>query len=144
MKVRCVHGYFFFEEDRTGQFSDFVNRFGLSILPNGDHFTFEALVGAPRYAIAGNTYLGAPATVTYEGEPWEIMRANQLIYNFETGLVQSLLAVTQLTPLRSTGRYFLANGLILPGSLTDEGSRVTDYSARYSDLGFKYSEVTLV
>jgi hypothetical protein len=57
------------------------------------------------------------------------MRANQLIYNFETGLVQSLLAVTQLTPLRSTGRYFLANGLILPGSLTDEGSRVTDYSA---------------
>jgi hypothetical protein len=47
MKVRCVHGYFFFEEDRTGQFSDFVNRFGLSILPNGDHFTFEALVGAP-------------------------------------------------------------------------------------------------
>lgn len=143
MKVRCVHGYFFFEESSTGQLSDFMNRFGLSIVPNGDHFTFEFLKDAPTYSIKGNTYLGALATKTFEGTPWDIMRENKLVYNFQTGMVVSLLSVTTITPLYNSGRYYFSNGLILPGSLTDEGLRVTDYSARYSELRFKYSEVTV-
>jgi hypothetical protein len=144
MRIRCVHGYYFFEESSVGQLSDFMNRYALSIVPNGDHFTFEFLKDAPRYSILGNPYLGAPAIKTFEGEPWEIMRENQLVYNFQTGLMQSLLAVTQVTPLNNAGRYYVSNGLILPGSLTDGGLRVTDYSARYSGLRFQYSEVTVV
>ena len=40
--------------------------------------------------------------------------------------------------------YFLSPGLIKPGSVTDDGSRVTDYAAwfLFDSMKFKYSEIT--
>lgn len=146
MKIDCLHGYFKFYESRSGDVSRFMSLFsGLSIFKFEDHFTFEALLDAPEYSIVGNQYLGATATKTFAGKPWEIFKANGLVYDFNKGSVQPILSTTQVVKIYESGNTFISQGLILPGSFTDEGSRVTDYSAWFSfdTLKFKYSELTL-
>lgn len=146
MKVRCLHGYFLFEETKPGQISDFASRFGLSIVPRGTYFTFEALAEAPRYSIQGAPLLNLTATKTYEGEPWGVFEANGFVFDFDSNLLKPLLSVTQLVQIKTVGNKFISSGLILPGSLTDEGQRVKDYAAHYSKetLRWLYSEVSYV
>jgi hypothetical protein len=118
---------------------------GLEIYFNKDHYTFLDLLDAPEYSIAGKTYLGATATKTYSGKPEEIFRANKIAYDFNKGLVQPIASTTQTVKIYESGNTFISPGLILPGSFTDEGSRVTDYSAwfLFDSLKFKYSELTI-
>lgn len=144
MRIKCIHGYFKFEESEPGDVSAFASRFGLDLVRKDDYFTFEDLEDAPDYAIAGGLYLLAPVISTYEGNPWEIMRENLLVYNFALGLVVPILSVITLAQVRTAGNYFISSGMLMPGSLTDEGKRVTDYAAHFSfrDFQFRYSEIT--
>lgn len=144
MLVECIHGYFKFSETSVGQISRFMSLFGLEVERKEDHFTFSDLVDAPNYSIAGGTFLGIPTIKTFEGPPWEVMRANRLVYDFNIGLVRPIDTVTQILKLESSSNYFLTTGMILPGSITDDGGRVTDYAAFYSSdrATFKYSEIT--
>lgn len=144
LRVKCLHGYFILEETKAGQVSKFMSLFGLSLVPKDNYFTFEALVNAPDYSIINNAYLGATATKTVEGEPWQIMRANGLVYNFNTDKVMLMTAVTQKIKVERSGNFFISQGLILPGSIKEDGSRVTDYAAWYSfdTARFRYTEVT--
>lgn len=146
VKINCVHGYFIFEESAAGQVSRFMSLFpGLSLVSKGEYFTFKTLADADTYSIAGSKYLGALSTETFEGKPWEVMRANNLVFNFQTDAVVPIATVTQRLELVATSNYFLSPGLILPGSLTDEGKRVKDYAAWYlfDSRKFKYSEVNI-
>ena len=144
MKIKCLHGYFIFEESSQGQISDFMSQYDLELVPKNNYFTFPSLLEAPKYSLAGGDYLGATATETFEGDPWDVMRENGLIYNFETDEVVPIIQILKTVSIQSTGLYYLTNGLILPGSVTDDGTRVTDYAAWYSrgNQMFKYSEVT--
>ncbi len=146
MNIICRHGYFIFRETRVGQLADFNRRFGFSLVPVGNYYTFEALEDAPRHSLQGKTLLGVPAIKNFEGEPWEVFEANGLVYDFSKGLVLPIASVIQLTTVSLAGNRFVSPGLILPGSLTDEGQRVKDYSAWYSrdTLRFLYSEVGYV
>lgn len=147
MKIKCLSGFFIFEETALGEMGRFASIFELDLAPwRGNLFTFEALKDAPLYAIEGNTYLGEIVSTTYEGEPWEIFDKNNLVYNFTINKVVNKSTITQPVDIK-TGLYsYSTNGLILPSSIMDDGRRVKDYSAWYS-FGynqFKYSEVTLV
>lgn len=146
MKARCLHGFFLFEEIKAGEVSDWASYSGLSIVPRGTYFTFEALLEAPRYSIQGAPLLNLTSTKTFEGEPWEVFEANGFVFDFSTGLLKPLLSVTQLVQIKTVGHKFISNGLILPGSVTDDGKRVKDYAAHYSKetLRWLYSEVTYV
>lgn len=144
MKIRCLHGYFIFEETKVGQVSDFISRYGLPIVSVGRYFTFEALSEAEGFSIPGRPYLNVTATVQYEGEPWEVMRANNLVYDFNKGLLVPISSVTQRIPLSAAGNRYVSSGLILPGSVMDGSSRVKDYAAWFSrdTYRFLYSEVS--
>lgn len=150
MKIRCLHGYFIFEETRAAQFSDFMRYSGLSIVPRGAHFTLEDLEEAPYYSIKGKPIaIGStplPAIADFSGEPWEVMEANEMIYNFSTGLLMPIASVTQIVTIEDGGNRFVVPGLILPGSLTAEGKRVKDYAAHFSrdTQRFLYTEVSYV
>lgn len=146
MKARCLHGFYIFEENKAGEISDFVSYTGLKISPYRSYFTFEFLSTAPRYSIKGKPYLGFTAIKTFEGEPWEIMRENGIIFDFTLNILKPIVSVTQVTPLKLVGHKFISSGLILPGSLTEEGQRVKDYAAHYSkeSLRWLYSEVSFV
>ncbi len=145
VQINCLHGYFIFKETAAGQISRFISLFdGLEIEPVDDHFTFSDIAEAPKYSIVGKAYLDAVATETFEGNQWDVMRENGLIYNFQTGLVVQIETVMQRFEVDRAANFFVSNGLILPGSIRDDGFRVTDYSAFYnfSSQKFNYTEVT--
>ncbi len=146
MKIICRHGYFIFQEQRVGQVSDFISRFGLNIVPVGSYYTFEDLESAPRHSIQGGQLLGNVAIKNFEGEPWEVFEQNSLVYNFDLGLVVPIASVVSTVKIDQAGNRFVSSGLILPGSTTVGGQRVRDYSAWYSrdTLRFLYSEVNYV
>lgn len=146
MRIRCNHGFFIFRETKVGQVSDFMSRFGFSLVPWGDDYTFSALLSAPRYSIKGKSILGVTATKNFEGEPWEVFEANGLVYDFGQGRVVPIASITKSTTVQLAGNRFISPGLILPGSVTADGDRVRDYSAWYSrdTLRFLYSEVSYV
>lgn len=122
-----------------------MSLYGLDIARENTDFTFRPLLNAPKYSIKAGTYLGALANSTFEGDPWEVMKANKLIYNFVTKKVVPISSISQRVELNKGLNYFFSDGLLLPGSLMDDGTRVTDYSAGYSFRTgkFKYTEVTL-
>lgn len=146
MKIRCNHGFFIFQETKVGQVSDFMSRFGFSLVPWRDAYTFEALEPAPLYSLKGSPYLATPALENFEGEPWEVFEANGFVFDFSKGLVVPITSIVQTTSVQLAGNRFISPGLILPGSVTADGSRVRDYSAWYSrdTLRFLYSEVSYV
>lgn len=146
MRVRCLHGYFIFDEMRQGQISDFMNLTGLSLVPKDNYYTFEGLEDAPEYSLLGKTYLNLPAVALYEGKPWEVFEANEFVFDFTTGLLVPITSIARIIEIKQAGNMFVSNGLILPGSLTTEGKRVKDYAAWFSRdrLTWHYSEVTYV
>lgn len=146
MNLKCIHGYFIITETRIGQVSDFMARFGFSLVRKHDYYTFETIADAPEYSIQLKPYLNLPATKTFEGKPWEVFEENGFVYNFSLDILQPIISVTQLTTVNQAGSKFLSPGLILPGSVTADGKRVKDYSAWYSrdNMTFKYSEVEYV
>jgi hypothetical protein len=141
MRIDCLHGYYKFQETQAGELSQFANLFGLELERSGDHFTFSDLVDAPTYSLPGGTFLGCPTLFTMEGPPWEVMRKNKLVYDFQKGLVVPSLAILTVCSLDQAGFSFVTNGMILGGSVTEDGSRVTDYAAFYNQSKFRYSEV---
>lgn len=144
MKVDCLHGYFKFEETASGQLSRFMSLFGFEIERSGDHYTFADLVDAPDYSIVGGTFLNCPTTKNFEGKPWEVMRENGLVYSMQLGIVVPILTIISPISVARTGNYFVTTGMIQPGSVTEDGSRVTEYAAFFvQDRGnFKYSEIS--
>jgi hypothetical protein len=141
MKIECLHGYYKFSETQSGELSHFASLFGLELERSGDHFTFSDLVDAPTHSLTGGTFLGAPTLFAMEGPPWEVMRKNKLVYDFQKGLVVPILAILTVCDFVQAGFNFVSNGMILGGSVTEDGSRVTDYAAFYSQSKFRYSEV---
>jgi len=146
LKVKCLHGFFIFEEKEIGQVSDFVALTGLELVPYGEAWTFAALATAPKYSLAGKELLGIPATQTFEGTPWEVFKANGFVYDFGSGLVRPITGTTVVAKIEAAGNRYISPGLLLPGSLTPAGDRVQDYSAFYysSRNRWLYSEVTYV
>lgn len=146
MRIQCKHGYFIFRESKVGEISDFMSLTGLALAPKDDFYTFETLIDAPNYSLVGKPILGlTPAIKTFEGEPWEVFKENQIVYDFTKDLVVPLLSINSTTRVKLAGNYLVSPGLILPGSLTDEG-RVKDYAAWFlnSRASWLYSGVEYV
>lgn len=146
MLINCRHGFFYIYEEKAGQVSAFSSLFGLPILPKNDFYTFQPLLGVQKYSLIGKNILNLPAVKTFEGTEGEVFEANSFVYDFTTGLLKNINSVTTIVRIKQAGTYFVSNGLILPGSVTADGGRVKDYSARYSrdTQRFYYSEVTYV
>lgn len=146
MKIRCIHGYFIIEEDSTGEVARFMSLYnGIEIVSKGQYFTFSPLLEAFELSIKGTSYVGATSTKTFSGKPWEVMKANGLVYNFNTGKMVLLESITDRAMINRASDYFWTEGLLLPGSLNEQGLRVLDYVAGYDFRGnkFKLAEVTL-
>ncbi len=145
LKINCVHGFITIEEMNPGEVSRFMNIFeGFEIVPlSGGLFTLADLLDVPDYSIKGADLLTLKASVTIAAEPGEVMRANEIVYDFNAGTFKKITAIKATAEIIEAQDYYLSPGLILPGSLTDEGSRVTDYAARYlfSEAQFKYSSI---
>ncbi len=145
MRVRCLHGYFFFEEDTVGEIARFCGIYDLTLVPKDWYYTFEDLEEAPDYSIKATAYISplALCTETFAGTPWDVMRKNKLVYDFTAGKVKKIETVTTILRLEEAQNYFYADGLLLPGSINKNGQRVTDFTGQFraDALKFKYTEV---
>lgn len=142
MKVTCQHGYFMFREDRPGEVARFNSYFDQDLTAKDDYYTFAALVDAPEYSIIGSSYLGLVATATFQGKPWEVMRANGFVYSFIAGLFLPLATVSGKVDFVKRNDYFSSNGLIQPGYGNNSWSQITGYSAdiKLDSWVFNYTE----
>lgn len=146
MKIKCLHGYFIFEETAVGQISDFCSLTGLELSPKNNYYTFTDLLDAPNYSIEGAALMDTVSRETFEGEPWDVFEANSVVYNFQTGLVELIETITNIVKIELAGNRYITPGLILPGSRTSDGEQVKNYSAYFSrqTLRWLYSEVEYV
>ncbi len=146
MKIKCIHGFFKIWPDSSSEVSRFINNYGLILTTRDWYFTFPPLASAKNYSLVGKTYVTFPATETFEGEPGEVMRKNKIVYDFSKGVTIPIASVLSKLQLENCGEYFLSSGLIIPGALTDDGKRVTDYTAHWDSSVniFRYSEVAFV
>lgn len=146
MRVKCLHGFFIFDEREVADVSRFMSKTGLSLVPWRDSFTFEDIAEAPDYSIKGKDLMGTPALETFEGEPWEVFEENGIVYNFGTGLFPQILTVSTTSRLELSGNRYLSPGLLVPGTLLPSGDRIKSYTGYWlRDSGrWLYSEVTLV
>ena len=146
MKIKCMHGFFVFEETVIGQVSDFISYTGLMLSSWEDYFTFDFLVPPPEYSIKGKPFLGFTSIKTFEGRPWEVFEANGVVYDWSAGIIKPITSITTVTNIRAAGNRYLANGLLLPGCLNQNGDRVESFSGFFAKdtKRFTYSEVTYV
>lgn len=148
MRVKCLHGFFIFDETREAQVGDFMSKTGLELAPWEGAYTFADLAAVPDYTLAGSLMLGAPTIKTFAGRPWDLFEQNLLVYDFTVGLVLPIAAVVLPTSIRQAGQYFVVagGGLLLPGSITDEGKKVQSFQGWYSmeRRTWRYSGVTYV
>lgn len=148
MKIICRHGHYSFFPGFSSEISDFCGYFGVSLVSHNDFFTFPKLKTLPRYSIQGKVYADAiPATVNFEGEPWDVLRANALVYSLALGRIVPRASITIRTSLASAGDFFLSPvPLIQAGALFSTGKRIVDYLGFFIDdyKEFRISEVGLV
>jgi hypothetical protein len=144
MRIKCLHGYFIFEEMESGDASLFSSTLGLDLVQKDNYYTFPLLADAGEYSLANKIYLGdAVANVTHQGKPWEVMEENELVYDFTRGTVRRISTITEWADIANAGNYYVSSGLILPGSITDGGLRVKEYTAwlLWDSMQFRYSEI---
>lgn len=147
MRVLCRHGHMSFYPEAAGDLSMFCNYFGSELVREDDFWTFERLQNAPSYSIKGNPYLGKTAKVSYAGRPWEVMKANDMVFNIQTGEMadKSEISVAPINPPR-VAFYFVSDvPLIQPGTLHVSGRRILSYDGYFIQdyfqlrlMGFDY------
>jgi len=140
MRVLCRHGHFAFFPRDGEDLARFTQYYDVTLEPDGDFYTFPALVGAPRWSIAGATYLNLVAVATFEGRgPWDVLRENQFVYSLETGLLVPAASITTSTELVRTNFNFHARtNLIQPGSLRkDTGLPIRSYDGEFDQTIYK-------
>lgn len=143
MKIICRHGHFLFDETEPGEIGRFSMVYDVELEALGDLFTFPFLVDAEKFSLVGKTYLNLPATKMFEGEPWEIMKANGLVYDLGLDLLKPVLTVVSVVELMESDFYYVSKSLIQPGSLLKSGDRIVDYTAWFDwkSSSFKYTEI---
>lgn len=146
MRISCLHGYFIFDEERPGEISEFMSYYGLTLVAKDNYFVPEALQDAPDYSIKAGSYLSGTAIKSFAGKPWEVMEANSIVYDFADNLIKPISSIIKEFSIKQTGFYFVSNGLIQPGSITNDGKIIKSYRAWFSmeTLKFRYSEVEYV
>jgi len=144
VRIRCQHGFFLIDEVAPGQVGRFCSLFKVVLVPYRGFFTFALLAEVPEYTVQGAPFLGTISTATLQGSPAELFEANGLVFDFSKGLVVPPVVVTARAQLLKSGNVYVSSRLVIPGSLTDGGTRVKDYTAWFSvdTMTFRYSEVT--
>ena len=132
MRVLCRHGHFAFFPRREYEIFIFNDLLEVELVRSQDFYTFPILKDLPDYSLVGQLYGNFPSITRYEGNPWEIMRENRLVYSLETGLLVPRETIfVSINPV-ITGEFFLADTLLIqPGSSNYIGQRILSYDAEF-------------
>lgn len=130
MRVLCRHGFYSFYPEYSSEIADFSKHFDIELVREEDYYTFKALKGLKKYSLATAIYKDIPATVTFEGMPWEIFEKNEQVYSIALEKVVPIASITTMIELSLSDGFYDSNvPLIQAGSLVSSGSRIVDYDA---------------
>jgi hypothetical protein len=133
MRVLCRHGHFAFYPESENDVGTFNNIFDESLTRVNDFYTFSLLKDALKYSLKGKPYLGIPALVDFEGEPWEVMRENGFVYNIALKQLVPKESITIVIDPPIVGFFWLAaTPLIQPGSRNFTGNPILSYDAQFA------------
>lgn len=132
MRLICRHGHFAFYPRDEEDISKFASYYDLEVVRVQDFYTFADLVDAKDYSLAGLAYLNLTATKTYEGNPWDIFRENNFVYDLVEEELALKTSVKTIVDLPATDNYFISPvPLIQPGSFDKAGNRILSYDAEF-------------
>jgi hypothetical protein len=144
VKISCLHGYYEFIEEKSGEVARFQNLWKLNLKSlksyYGIHYTFSDLIDVPKISVEGINFMGNEASVTHEGKPWVLFEKNALVYDFTVGRVRPIREIDNRVKIGQAGFYYVSDGLMLAGSRSEFGI-VTDYYCTFlwDSLSFQYS-----
>jgi hypothetical protein len=131
MRVLARHGHLAFYESYAGEISKFMEFYETELVRDGAFYTFPLLKNAPKFSIQGLPYLGLPATKTFEGEPWDVLRENEFVYNIGKGILAPKSSIVNTFSLDRSDYFYSSDGpLIQPGSWL-EGQQILSFDASY-------------
>jgi hypothetical protein len=146
MRVLCRHGHYAFYPRSVSDVGRFVQFYGQELVRAGEFYTFPLLKDLPDYSLKGLIFGNTPATKTYAGKPWEVMRENGLVYSLAVKMLVPKSSVTFIVDPPRTGFYFTSETpMIQAGSRNAAGVPILSFDAEYqSDInklrvrGFDY------
>lgn len=135
MRVLCRHGHYAFYPADAAELARFGDFAGLTFVQERDYFTFEGLADLETFSIKGRPYGGfLPATKTYQGEPWEIMRENGFVWSLALEmLVPAASIVNVARPVPINWAWQNDTTLLQAGSLVS-GQRVLSFDGELDDM----------
>ena len=132
MRVLCRSGHYSFYPRNERDISRFCSFYKIELVLDNDHYTFEALKDLETYSIRGNLYSNALATKTVEGQPWEVMKANDLVYSIFLDNLVPKFTITIVAEIKQGNFYYIStSGLLQSGSLNKFGKRLMSFDAEY-------------
>lgn len=147
MRILCRHGHFAFYPKDEIDISRFGNIFEEEFIRVNDFYTFAFLEDVPNYSLIGKTFMGLPATVTFEGNSWDVMKENGFVYNVALKLVVPKTTIGTVITLEPSDDFFtIENPLIQPGSRNTQGQQLMSYDAQFirSSSQLRVTEVQYV
>lgn len=146
MFISCLNGYFVCKEESPGEIAKFNSFYNQNLASKDDYYTFQPLVSAPDYSVAGLPYLNLTALETFEGKPWQVMLMNTFVYDFSLKALRPIASITNRVEITKGYSYSLSSGLILPGSYYKTFGQVLSYQCQldFGMLEYRYSEIQYV
>lgn len=146
MRILCRHGHFAFYPKNAEEIGAFSEYFDQELVRVQDFYTFAALENTPDYSLIAKPFLNLPATKTFAGKPWEVMRENGFVYSIDLKMLVPKLSVVGLIDPPLVNYYFVPDTpLIQPGWRNASGQQLMSYDGEYVGstfelrvLGFSY------
>lgn len=137
MRIVCRHGHFAFYPRKASDIQKFAESFDVELEREEDYFTFAGLIGAKDYSLQGLPYLGVPATKTFQGKPWDVMKENALVYNVQLSLLVPKVSVVGIVDITQKGFFYVCNvPLLQAGARTILGRQILSYSGEFHEDKF--------
>jgi hypothetical protein len=132
MRVICNHGHYSFYPRTASDLGRFVNFYGQELVRVGEFYTFPFLKDLEEFSLKGLPYKNLPALETFQGKPWEVMRANGFVYSLSLKALIPKNSVLFVINPPQAGFYFTSETpLIQAGSLNSAGVPILSYDAEY-------------
>jgi hypothetical protein len=136
MKVLCRHGHFALYPRRASDVARYCQFFSVELVRVSGFYTFPGLAAAESFSLAGRKYLGLAATATFDGHPWDVMRANGFVYSIRSKKLVALSSVSLSIELPRSTHYYVAPPLVEPGSRDRSKKRILSYDGEYTQGEF--------
>lgn len=133
MRVTCRHGHYAFFPRDSSEIGAFSNLFAEELARVEDYYTFSFLKDAEKYSLEAKPYLGLPALVTFEGNPWDVMRENGFVYSVGLKLLVPKETITSTVGVSRVGYYSIVDRpLIQAGARNASGQQILSFDGEFT------------